>query len=144
MIDELLTEAARMPLHGFIALVREWEALVDADGSHKDHDAAHERRKVRVWRRDDQAGGELWGSFGADQFAEIAEILDRYADAELDADRDNAGEDGAVPPDASSMSGAGGGCSPARRETQPCCRRSSTRRMGDVCGPAAVWSTSLV
>ncbi|MFV0309522.1 MAG: DUF222 domain-containing protein [Desertimonas sp.] len=97
VIDELLDEAAAQPLHGFVALVREWEALVDADGTHRDHETAHHRRKVRAWRRDDQPGGELWGRLGADQFAEVAEILDRYTEAELATDLDHAratGDDG--------------------------------------------------
>lgn len=94
VIDEMLTEAATMPLHGFVAMVREWESLVDADGSHRDHDAAHDRRKVRSWRRDDEPGGELWARLGADQFAEVTEILDHYADAELQDDLDAARSQG--------------------------------------------------
>jgi len=86
MIDELLTEAAATPLHAFIAMIRRLEALLDADGSHRDHDAAHAGRRLRMWSRPDQPIGELFGQFGAADYAEIAEILERYTDAETDHD----------------------------------------------------------
>ena len=85
MIDELLDEAATTPLHAFIAMMRNFEAFIDADGSHRDHDAAHAGRRLRMWLRPDQPIGELFGQFGAADYAEIAEILDRYTDAETDA-----------------------------------------------------------
>jgi len=86
VVDELLAEAAVMPLHGFLALVRQWETLVDQDGAHRDHDAAHAARRLRTSSQDDEPGGELRARFGADQFSEVTEILDAYADAELEAD----------------------------------------------------------
>ena len=86
MIDELLDDAATSPLHSFIATIRNFEALIDADGSHRDHDTADASRRLRMWLRPDQPIGELFGQFGAADYAEIAEILDRYTDAETDAD----------------------------------------------------------
>lgn len=86
VVDELLAEAAVMPLPGFLALVRQWEALVDQDGAQCDHDAAHAARQLRTSHRDDEPGGELRARFGAEQFSEVTEILDAYADAELTAD----------------------------------------------------------
>ncbi len=87
VIDELLEEARSTPVHGFIRTVRAWEALVDQDGSHRDHEAAHAGRRVSVHRLD-AAGGELRGTFGSAQLAEIAEIIDRYAEAEFAAEWD--------------------------------------------------------
>nr|MBA3606597.1 DUF222 domain-containing protein [Acidimicrobiia bacterium] len=83
VIDTLLDEARALPLVHFVRTVRAWEALVDADGAHRDHESAH-RGRVSMGMVGD--AGFLNGSFGAEQSAEMIEILDRFAATEFDAE----------------------------------------------------------
>lgn len=81
VIARLLGEARQLPFHGFQALVRQWEALVDADGAHDDHERAHAGRRASLTLSG--ATGYLQGQFGAAQTAELMEIFDRFVNAEF-------------------------------------------------------------
>jgi hypothetical protein len=84
VVARFLVEAQRLPFHVFRQLVRGWADLVDADGAHDDHEATHRNRRVHL-----SLVGNTWhlhGEFGAAQGAALAEILDRFARGEFDAD----------------------------------------------------------
>lgn len=86
VVTELLDQARTEPYHGFVRLVREWEALVDADGSHQEHEDGHRGRRVSLAMVD--TTGHLEGVFGATDTATIKEILDHFTDAEFLAEWD--------------------------------------------------------
>lgn len=79
----------------FVAALRQWEALADADGADRDADACHERRRAGFVESAIDGSFLLEGSFGPLQGAAMAEVLERYERAELLADwaeaRDRAG-----------------------------------------------------
>ena len=85
MIDELLDDAATSPLHSCIATIRNFEAFTDADGTHRDHEIANASRRLRMWLRRDGLG-ELFGQFGAGDYAGISEMLARDTDGDGDDD----------------------------------------------------------
>jgi Domain of unknown function (DUF222) len=88
-VAELLVgHAQTLPFDDFRRVVARWEALADADGAHHDHEAAHDSRTVNL--DPVGAGWELRGRCGASQGAAMAEILDRFTDAEYHADVDDA------------------------------------------------------
>lgn len=72
------------PYDSFVARVRQWERLADADGSHRDADLAHERRRAHLSTIGDVT--YLDAAVGAANGAELAEILDRFTKAEFDAE----------------------------------------------------------
>ena len=86
--DVLVGHAQSLPFDDFRRVVARWEALADADGAHHDHEAAHDSRTVNL--DPVGAGWELRGRCGASQGAAMAEILDRFTDAEYHVDVDDA------------------------------------------------------
>ena len=79
-----LARAMAKPFVEFRVLCRRWEQLHDGDGAGDDHEAAHAGRRVTLA----ESGGTFWlnGQFGAAQGAALAEVLDRFAQAELESD----------------------------------------------------------
>jgi hypothetical protein len=70
----------------FVAMLREWEALADADGADQSAEESHERRRASLVESAINGSWSLEGSFGAFQGSAMAEIWDRYETAELHAD----------------------------------------------------------
>jgi hypothetical protein len=89
IVEELLLADARfLPFEGFRDQVRGWEQLADVDGSHNDHELAHENRRASLQPVGD--GYQLHGEGGVAQGAVMGEILDAFCDAEFAADCDEA------------------------------------------------------
>lgn len=93
-------QAAALGFDDFLAALREWERLADADGADQGADESHERRHAGLVRSDINGSWSLDGSFGAMQGALMGEVLDRYERAELLADwaeaRERVGDDAVV------------------------------------------------
>lgn len=70
----------------FIARVRTWEELTDADGAHHDHGHAHTARSATVTTLGESEFLDL--RVGVSDGKAIREVLDHFADAEFDADWD--------------------------------------------------------
>ncbi len=87
-IQLLLGYARHMEFADFHRCVRRWELLADADGAHRDAEAAHETRNAALQERD--GVGFLSGHGGALDTAEMKEIWDQFAQAEFMADLDAA------------------------------------------------------
>jgi len=85
-VQLLLGYARRMEFADFHRCVRRWELLADADGAHRDAEAAHETRNATLQERD--GVGYLSGHGGALDTAEMREIWDQFAQAEFLADLD--------------------------------------------------------
>ena len=83
-IDVLLESAEQDPFEDFVEQVRQWERLADADGAHRDHEAAHEGRRARITTVGDTT--YLDASTGNAQGAAMTEVLERFAQAEFEAD----------------------------------------------------------
>ena len=64
----------------FSQQLHEWQQLVDTDGGHRDHTAAHEGRHCNLTTLDDTT--YLHAQFGAAQGATIKEIFEHFVDAE--------------------------------------------------------------
>jgi hypothetical protein len=64
----------------FSQQLHEWQQLVDTDGGHRDHTAAHEGRHCNLTTLDDTT--YLHAQFGAAQAATIKEIFEHFVDAE--------------------------------------------------------------
>jgi len=79
-------QAALLGFDDFVAALREWERLADADGADQRADESHERRRAGLVRSDLNGSWSLDGSFGTLQGAVMSEVLDRYERAELLAD----------------------------------------------------------
>lgn len=86
--ERLLRNARTMEYAEFHRSIRRWELLADADGSQHDAEAAHEHRGASLVERD--GIGYLTGHGGALDTAELQEIWDAFAQAELMADVDEA------------------------------------------------------
>jgi hypothetical protein len=84
---ELLRKALDEPFESFRTSVRSWENLADEDGAHKSHEAAHAGRRVHLSEVDGTF--HLSGQFGAEQGSAIRECLERFAQAEFDAEWDD-------------------------------------------------------
>ncbi len=82
--EAMITVATSVCFEDFCRVIRGWERLADADGAHRDGDHVHDTRSAS-WRR----VGDVWyldARFAAAQGAAIAEVLDRFVEAELAAD----------------------------------------------------------
>ena len=82
--EAMITVATTVGFEDFCRVIRGWERLADADGAHRDGDHAHDTRSAS-WRR----VGDVWyldARFAAAQGAAVAEVLDRFVDAELAAE----------------------------------------------------------
>ncbi|MEM7286863.1 MAG: DUF222 domain-containing protein [Actinomycetota bacterium] len=88
--EGFLAQAHRMPFHMFETRVREWERLVDFDGSEPESERIHRRRNAKLTQDDIDLSWDLAGRFAAGQGAQMAEILDHYIDAERLADWEKA------------------------------------------------------
>lgn len=85
--DPIFAElAAVLPYDDFVALLRQWESLGDADGADQSAEESHERRRVGLVESAINGSWSLEGSFGALQGAAMAEVLEQYERAELLAD----------------------------------------------------------
>ena len=49
VIDIFLVLAENLSFEGFQQVVRQWEQIADADGSHRDHQISHRRRKASMY-----------------------------------------------------------------------------------------------
>lgn len=85
--DVLLDHARNLPYEAFKTVVRRWEALADADGAHRSHEAAHAGRRAHIADLDDTF--HLDARFGAAQGSAIREILDQFTQAEFAAEWDD-------------------------------------------------------
>ena len=86
VVDELVELAETHTHEVFARAVRHWERLADADGAHRDHEAAHAGRTARMALIGDT--GYLDARVGAAQFAAMKEVFDRFAQAEFEAEWD--------------------------------------------------------
>jgi hypothetical protein len=96
----ILDNAQALPFDQFRLLVNRWEALADADGAHRGHDVCHAARHVAIERFGD--GYSIDGRCGVAQGATMAEIFERFCEAEFHADWDEARQrvgDDVVPSD---------------------------------------------
>jgi SH3-like domain-containing protein len=83
-IDVLIESGEQDPFEVFVERVRQWERLADADGAHRDHEAAHEGRRARIATVGDTT--YLDASTGNAQGAAMTEVLERFAQVEFAAD----------------------------------------------------------
>jgi len=84
--EAMVTVATSVSFEDFCRVVRDWERLADADGAHRDGDRAHDNRAAS-WRR----VGDSWyldARFAPAQGEAIAEVLNRFVEAEVTADWD--------------------------------------------------------
>ena len=87
--EELLTDqATRLCFVDFRTVCRRWEALADQDGAHRDHEDARRHRHAAAVLVGTQFHLDAHGDVMAG--AVMAEILDRFTDAEFHADWDDA------------------------------------------------------
>ena len=70
----------------FVAALRQWEALADADGADQASERCHERRNATLLESAIDGSFRLEGNHGALQGAAMAEIFERFETAELHAD----------------------------------------------------------
>jgi hypothetical protein len=78
--------AATLGYDDFVAALRQWEALADADGADQASEQSHQRRNATLHESAIDGTFRLEGGFGAFQGAAMAEIFERYETAELHAD----------------------------------------------------------
>jgi hypothetical protein len=86
--DVMVENAHALPFDEFRQLVDRWEALADADGAHRGHEQTHAARRASIERLGD--GYAISGECGVAQGATMAEILERFCEAEFHADWDEA------------------------------------------------------
>jgi hypothetical protein len=84
VIGVLIESGEQDPFEVFVEQVRRWERLADADGAHRDHEAAHEGRRARIATVGDTT--YLDASTGNAQGAAMTEVLERFAQVEFEAD----------------------------------------------------------
>ena len=84
----------------FVAALRQWEALADADGADQSAERCHERRNASLQENSIDGSFRLEANHGGLQGAVMAEIFERFETAELYADwaaaREVHGEDARV------------------------------------------------
>ena len=86
--DVMLDHAESLPFHEFRLLVQRWEAIADADGADRSHEQAHAARHASIEPLGH--GFTINGDCGVAQGAAMAEILERFADSEFQADWEDA------------------------------------------------------
>jgi hypothetical protein len=100
VVEELLlADGQHLPFDEFRDQVRGWIELADADGSHRDHELAHDNRRASLEPVED--GYLLRGEGGAAQGATMKEIFDAFCDTEFKADCDEARRRLGIEPDTS-------------------------------------------
>lgn len=82
----LVGHAAGLWFEEFAVVVRRWEHLADADGAHRAHERAHERRDAHINVVDEHVYVDAHGGIVA--AAMLEEIFDRFCDAQFRADWD--------------------------------------------------------
>jgi hypothetical protein len=83
-VDTLTGYAEALPFDDFNKVATRWEQLADADGAHRDHEAAHSERDLRVVTSGTATYVE--GCFGNAQGSLIAEVFERFVQRELAKD----------------------------------------------------------
>lgn len=81
-----LAQAAELSFDDFDNVVRAWERIADADGPEPKNSQNHERRNASLLQDAVDLGWDLRGNFAALQGAGMAEIYERYIEAERLAD----------------------------------------------------------
>ncbi|MFZ1440368.1 MAG: DUF222 domain-containing protein [Candidatus Microthrix subdominans] len=84
--DEFLSDAQTMGAKMFAHKVHRWARLIDEDGPEPANERNHKKRDARLVQNPWDLSWELTGFFASAQGAELREILDRYVDAEFEAD----------------------------------------------------------
>lgn len=79
-------QAATLGYDDFVAFLREWERTADADGADQSAEESHERRRFDLIESAITGTFLIGGVCGALQGAVMAEVLERYERAELEAD----------------------------------------------------------
>lgn len=92
----LVGYAESLPFEDFNTVAIRWEQLADADGAHRDHDAVHEGRDAGVHT----VGTATYvdARLGNSQGALIAEVFEKYVQAELARDLADLEPGGGVQP----------------------------------------------
>ena len=80
VIDIFLTHAENLSFEGFQQVVRQWESIADVDGSHRDHEISHRRRKASMFVFGTSVIVQACG--GCVDGAQMIEIFERYQHAE--------------------------------------------------------------
>ena len=88
VLPVLLEHAPRLAFPDFRVLVGRWVQLADVDGAHRDAETCHRRRRARLVLLDNSVHLDAQGSAAAG--AAMDEILQRFCEAELHADWDDA------------------------------------------------------
>lgn len=85
--ERVLLDAARqLEFADFRVVTRRWEALADADGAFREHDATHDRRNARLVELDHEFRWE--SSHGVVDGTAMRAVFDAFCDAEFRADWD--------------------------------------------------------
>ncbi len=84
--DEFLSDAKTMSAKSFAHKVHRWARLIDEDGPTPPNERNHAKRDARLVQNPWDLSWDLTGVFASAQGAELKEILDRYVDAEFEAD----------------------------------------------------------
>ncbi|MFV0308582.1 MAG: HNH endonuclease [Desertimonas sp.] len=84
VIEAFVTVAERALWDQFIAQVRDWERLTDAHGAHDEQVHAHARRSAAIAQLGDTT--YLDARLGTADGATVSEVLERFAQAEFDAE----------------------------------------------------------
>ena len=79
-------QASELGYDEFCAWLREWEQLADADGAAEAAERSHERRSFSLLENEIDGSFSSAGHHGALQGAAMAELLERYEQAEFQAD----------------------------------------------------------
>ncbi len=82
--EVMVDNATKLSHHEFRITVRRWEMLADLDGAHRSAEAAHEGRRAGIAEVGEEI--HLHARGGLAQGAVMAEILERFCDAEFTAD----------------------------------------------------------
>ena len=78
--------ATKLGYDDFVAALRQWEALADADGADQAAERCHERRNASLQEPAIDGSFRLEANHGGLQGAAMAEIFERFETAELHAD----------------------------------------------------------
>jgi hypothetical protein len=90
VMEIMLVHAQHLTHHDFALVVQRWERLADADGTHRDDDAAHAHRRASLLPVGHQM--HLDARLGSGQGSAMAEIFERFCQAEFLTDWEAARE----------------------------------------------------
>ena len=88
VIEIFLSYAELMSFESFQQMVRQWESIADADGSHREHAVSHRRRRASMFVFGTSVIVQACG--GTVDGAQLIEIFERYQHAEFLTDWDQA------------------------------------------------------